>query len=82
MAHMEDLIAKAIKQADKSYFFEDYNKQAKAVLSVLHKEGYKIVVRNPTEEMQQAGTDIIRKGRVKPSDFVRMIYEAMVAASK
>ena len=32
---LEDIIAKAIKDADKSFFNEDYTKQARSVMSAL-----------------------------------------------
>ncbi len=71
------IIAKAIKKADKSYFFENYTKQAKSVLRALKKEGYAIVPLSPTEEMEEAGIDAIMSGKIKPKMHVRQIYEAM-----
>lgn len=78
MATIEAEIAKAIKKADSSYFFEDYDKQAKAVVAALQKAGYAIVLKTPSETMIAAGSDAITKGRVRPSDLARIIYEAMV----
>ena len=82
MAATEQLIAKAIKKADSSYFFENYDKQAKAVVQALAKEGLRVVPLSPTEDMEAAGTDAIRKGRIRPSDLVRTIYEVMVKSYK
>ena len=79
---IEDTIAKAIKKADSSYFFEDYNKQAKAVLKMLDKEGYKVVPKLATPRQIEAGTAAISKGRVRPVDFVHTLYAVMVAAGE
>lgn len=78
MASLNKTIAKAIKQADKSYFFEDYTKQARAVLSALEREGYTVVPKQPTEDMLQTGVDCIQSGSVKPQALVSRIYQAMV----
>lgn len=79
---IEGLIAKAIKKADSSYFFEDYNKQANAVLKMLDKEGYKIVPKMASPRQIEAGTAAISKGRVRPADFVHTLYAIMVAAAE
>lgn len=82
MASLEDEIANAIRKADNSYFMENYNKQAAAVLKHLSKLGYKIVPNKASDEMIESGKNAVTSGRVKPSDFVRMIYETMVASVK
>lgn len=79
---IEDEIAEAIQKADKSYFFEDYNKQAKAVIRALHKAGYAVVPKTPSETMVEAGKNAVTSGRVRPADFVKTIYELMVAMSR
>jgi hypothetical protein len=71
-------IAETIKKADSSYFFEDYTKQANAVMEVMVKEGYKIVPLQPTEEMIKIGLDNLPSGRVKPEELIKRIYTAMV----
>lgn len=82
MPESEAIIAKAIKKADNSYFFENYTKQAKAVLKALEKEGYKVVPKLASEKQIEAGTAAISSGRVRPSDLVHTIYAIMVAAEK
>lgn len=82
MAEIEDTIAKAIKKADNSYFFENYSKQAKAVLRMLDKEGYKVVPKRASEKQIEAGKAAISSGRVRPADFVHTIYAIMVAAGE
>lgn len=74
-------IASAIQQADTSYFFEDYSKQALAVLRVLERNGYAIVPKDPTEEMIKAGSDAILPGKVKPDALVRHVYTSMAKAA-
>ncbi len=78
MNNIKKTIAKAIKRADKSYFFENYTKQANAVLQTLHKQGYTIVPIEPTKQMLQTGTDQIQSGSVRPQALVERIYKAMV----
>jgi len=75
-------IARAIQKADNSYFFEDYSKQARAVLRALEKEGYVIVPKSPTEDMIQAGSDAILPGKVRPDALVRHVFESMTKAAK
>lgn len=81
-AEIEDTIAKAIKKADKSYFFEDYNKQAKAVVKMLESEGYKVVPKLASPKQIEAGTAAISSGRVRPADLVHTIYAIMVAVKE
>jgi hypothetical protein len=79
MSHdIEAIIARAIKNADTSYFFEDYRKQSRAVVSALKKAGISLVVHPPTEEMLKAGVEAIPSGRVKPETVAERIYSAMV----
>lgn len=82
MKELEKKIAKAIRKADKSYFWEDYDKQAKAVMACLQKEGYKLVPTKATEDQVEAGVNSIHSGRVKPHELVKWIYEGMVKAHK
>ena len=82
MSEIEDTIAQAIQKADNSYFFENYSKQAKAVLKALEKEGYRIVPKLASEKQIEAGTNTISKGRVRPTDLVHTIYAVMVAAGE
>jgi predicted glycosyltransferase len=77
---VKDDIAKAIQQADKSYFFENYTKQAEAVIRELHRNGYVITPRIATDEMIAEGEKAILPGKVKPADHLRWVYEAMIKA--
>jgi hypothetical protein len=72
------LIADAIQKADKSYLFEDYTKQALAVVQALKQEGYTVVPRQPTEAMLEAGERTILPGKIPPKELVRGIYTGMI----
>ncbi len=60
------VIQDAIAKADSSYFFEDYTKQAKAVLSALQAAGYKIIQGDHDEEVWKKVADQMRTGRLQP----------------
>lgn len=74
----QQVIARAIKKADKSYFFEDYNKQAAAVIKALRKEGLAILPKEATEEMASYASDNMMSGKVRPTDHVSHVYKTMV----
>lgn len=75
---IKTLLAKTIKKADRSYFFEDYGKQAAAVVATLDKQGYAIVPKEASEEMCQYAADNLTTGRMKPEQHVGHVYKAMV----
>ena len=79
---LTDLIAHAIKDADKKYFFEDYTKQSKAVLAALRQAGFAVVPVEPTEAMLEAGKNGMRYGQQRPQDLLRAIYQSMLSAGK
>jgi hypothetical protein len=68
------LIARAIKQADSSYFFEDYDKQAANVLKRLADEGWAITRREADMTIFKAVADSMATGRMKPEEHVKDIY--------
>lgn len=75
---IEDLIAQAIKDADKSIFNENYGKQARAVMSVLRKAGYEIVPAKPPDGLVEWAKDNIPFGRLRPADLISQMYAMMV----
>ena len=77
---IEKTIAQAIRKADKSYFWENYTKQARSVLKALEKAGYVVAPITPSKEMVKAGSDAIIGGKVKPSTHVTDIYQVMISA--
>lgn len=73
-------IANTIQSTDKNYFFEDYGKQASAVLKMLESKGYVIVPKKATESMVSAGEHGIIPGKMRPAEHVQHVFQAMVAA--
>lgn len=79
-AKLISLIADNIKKADNSYFFENYNKQARAVLRALDMEGYVLLPREPTKDMIKAGVLSICIGNIDASKLAKEIYKDMIEA--
>lgn len=75
-------IARAIREADNSYFFEDYVKQAQAVVAALAKEGLVIVPLEPSEDMLTFTKENLPYGRQRPEDMLKNVYKTMIAAAK
>jgi hypothetical protein len=75
---LKKLIAKTIKKADSSYFFEDYDKQATAVVAALKREGYVVVPKEASEEMCEFAADNMKTGRMKPIEHVGHVYKTMI----
>jgi hypothetical protein len=76
------VIAKAIKKVDKTYFFENYTTQALSVMRALAENGYWVVPTNPTPKMLEAGRDSLRFGVQKSGDSLAGIYKSMIDAHK
>ena len=74
---LEKQIAKAIKKADNSYFFEDYSKQARAVLNMLEREGFQIVPKDLDKELYKKIADQMRIGKMPPEVHVEDVYHTM-----
>jgi hypothetical protein len=79
---IETIIAKAIKRADRTFFNENYTKQAQSVIRAVNKAGWGIVPLEPDGETIQAGREQIEIGRHKPSDVARAVYTAMVRIAR
>jgi hypothetical protein len=79
-AKLISLIADNIKKADDSYFFENYTKQARAVLRALDREGYVLLPKKPTKDMLRAGVLAISIGNIDASKLARDIYNDMLEA--
>ncbi len=75
---LKKLIARAIKKADRSYVFEDYGKQADAVIAMLRAEGIALVPMKPNDAMVDAGVQAIGTGKIRPEDHVRFVYTDMI----
>ncbi len=77
----QEVISEAIKEADNSYFFENYTKQAAAVIAELRKHGYVIVPYYPTVEMVKAAMDELQYGQNRFTNVVMPMYLAMMKAA-
>lgn len=73
-----NFIAKTIKAADRSYFWEDYTKQARAVVGALQSGGYVIVPSDPSLKMIQSGVNAVMIGKTQPHELAKQIYSAMI----
>lgn len=79
---IQTVIENAIHDADTSYFFENYTKQAKAVIAALEKEGFAIVPREYAPDLWKKVADQMKTGRVKPEEHVKHVYETVLRVLK
>jgi 2-iminoacetate synthase ThiH len=79
---VRDLVAKAIRDADRSFFNEDYTKQAANVLSELRKAGYEVVPTKAPPGLVKTVSDNMPMGRHKPSEYLEMLYQLFVENAK
>lgn len=74
------IIEDAISAADTNYFFEDYSKQAVAVLRALDRAGYVLAQKDaeidPGVWVQAANE--MRTGRIKPEEHVKDVYQTVL----
>lgn len=82
MKGVKNKIAAAISKADSRFFFENYSKQAEAVLAAIEQAGLVIVPKSPTEAMIEQGVKAIQNGRTRPTDLVTDIYVSMARPDK
>lgn len=75
------IIARAIRDADKRYFFEDYNLQARAVITALHRHGLIILPREPSSAMIEAGRKSIVYGAQRQGDLLLTLWRTMIKAA-
>ena len=73
-----DLIAEAIKEADKSWLNEDYSKQALNVSKKLREAGLEIVPLNPPEELISYAIENMPFGRMQPEEYIESLYKLLV----
>jgi len=79
---LRSLIAKTIKDADSSYFWEDYSKQAAAVINAISAAGYVLVPYDPSLKMLQSGVNAVMIGKTQPHELARQIYNAMIRSGR
>ncbi|MBB6249637.1 hypothetical protein [Nitrospirillum iridis] len=78
MPTIVETIAQAIKRADKTFFNENYTKQAQAVVDGLRKAGFEVVPVKPPEVLVEYAVENIPFGRLRPSELIRALYGTMV----
>lgn len=77
-SRVRDVIARAIKDADKSIFNENYGKQAEAVIAALNRAGYELVPRRPSDAFTQYMDENMPLGRLRPRELVHALYAMIV----
>jgi hypothetical protein len=82
LAKLPEIIAAAIRDADKSFFNEDYMKQAGAVVTALRKAGFEIVPARPSDGLVDFACDNLPFGRLRQQDFVRDLYTTLVTNAR
>lgn len=78
MSDLREVIAVAIRGADRTFFNEDYGKQAAAVISALRKAGYEIVPREASDALVDFACENLPFGRLKQQDFIKQLYQLLV----
>lgn len=74
-AKLQSTIANAIQKADSSYFFENYTKQAQAVIAALDAKGFVVMAKDLPNEVWTQISKEMRTGRVKPEDHVKDVVQ-------
>jgi len=67
-------IAEAIQKADSSYFFEDYSKQAQAVMKIIENSGFRLMPKDIEDTFFKEVADAMRMGKMKPEEHVKDVY--------
>lgn len=73
-----EIMARAIKAADGSFFNEDYSKQAMAAQKALNKAGYEIVPIRPSQDLSDYIDQNLPVGRHRPRELVHALYALIV----
>ncbi|MDX2096019.1 MAG: hypothetical protein SFW64_08825 [Alphaproteobacteria bacterium] len=74
-AKLQSVIETAIQKADASYFFEDYTKQARAVMAAVEAAGFVVIAKDLPEEIWTQVANEMRTGRVKPEEHVKDVFQ-------
>ena len=74
-AKIQTVIENAISKADSSYFFENYTKQAQAVIAALNSAGFAIIAKDLPDDIWKKISDEMRTGRVKPEEHVKDVFQ-------
>jgi hypothetical protein len=73
-AKLQSTIENAISKADSSYFFEDYTKQARAVIAALDAAGFAVIAKTAPDDVWEKVANEMRTGRVKPEEHVKDVF--------
>ena len=79
---LKSTVEKAISKADSSYFFEDYSKQAQAVLAALEQAGYRIIPTDIPEDTYAKAVELMKTGRIKPNDHIKDVFDIVIKMVK
>lgn len=82
MSQVPKIIARAIKKADKSYFFENYDKQAQSVINALEAEGWAITRREADMAIFEMVAKEMQTGRMRPEEHIRDVYRRVLTKLK
>ena len=74
---LQTTIENAIAKADSSYFFENYTKQAQAVIKAVEAAGYSFIPNDIAESTWTQVADEMRTGRLKPEEHVKDVYQTL-----
>ena len=74
-AKLQSTIENAICKADSSYFFEDYTKQARAVIAAMEAAGFVCITRDLPEETWKTIAEQMKTGRIKPEEHVKDVFQ-------
>lgn len=72
---LQSVIENAICKADSSYFFEDYTKQALAVIKALETAGFAVVAKDLPEDLWAKIGAEMKTGRVSPTEHVKDVFQ-------
>jgi hypothetical protein len=73
-----EVMAKAIRSADKSYFNDDYSEQARTVMVELHRAGYAIMPHRPPDGQIDFIGENLPLGRLRAVEVIRDLCTLMV----
>ena len=76
---LRNIVAKSIKEADNSYFFEDYTTQAHAVLKAIKGAGYRIVPQTMEKSEFKTIADNMKLGKMPPEQHVENLYNTFIS---
>ena len=77
--NLRNVIAQSIKDADNSYFFEDYTTQAHAVLKAIKASGYRIVPETMEKDEFKTIANSMKMGKMPPEQHVENLYHTFIA---